>query len=175
MKYHQVINSCHLSDISFYDVRFALPHEKIKIFRILFLHFSSAAEDSFQIMAKIIRQSCEDVHGHIITFYDTAWDEIPSDERNGKTVFDKLFPQKIISRANYLRFFGGLTDAIEKFIRDKKPEIIYFNAFTTSHQKAYDRLLISSKSELIKSTHTNGRGHYVITTKYHKTPDTKGF
>ena len=174
MDYYQVINFSHQADLSFYDIQFTLPCEEIKVFRVLFLHFSCASTDSFQRMAEIIGESGKDRHGHIVTFYDTAWDDIPADKRNGKSVFDKLFPHKLLSRANYLRFFEGLSAVIENYICDVKPEIIFFNAYTSSHQKAYDRLVFRSKSERVLSTHSDGGGYYVIKTKYYKTPNTKG-
>lgn len=146
MDYYQIINFSHQADLSFYDIQFTLPCEEIKVFRVLFLHFSCASTDSFQRMAEIIGESGKDRHGHIVTFYDTAWDDIPADKRNGKSVFDKLFPQKLLSRANYLRFFEGLSAVIENYICDVKPEIIFLTPIRRRTKKRTIGLFFAQKA-----------------------------
>lgn len=166
MPTYQVINVRAEDGYHFYDVEFCFSNGLARCFCLI---FATVADDSLaqQNLRQLLGDSLNIMQAKVISFYDTQWDAVPAGEWDGsRTVFDKIHPQQQLNPGETRYFFQGMISVIESFIRETHTPIIYFTAYSASHEKTYNRLLHRSKSQLLSRLVMKG-GMYALQTRFY--------
>lgn len=163
---HKLIDKGELNDIVFFDIEFILKNQRRQIFRLLFAPL--ADDPTLQEQLDCVLKSPGENHlSVVVSFYDKAYEDIPFDSLDGKSPFDKIDTSILMNKSEHTYFFKTLILFIEVFIKKSKVSTLVFRAFSSSHSRTYERILLNYENELVLKAEILAGGSYVITTKYY--------